>query len=192
MIRLLPLIALVACTSEPDPGPAPVDACEEIASRTYDTAADPGLYSVADEVMGISNEDVADAMLGSFAGTYTPASGDAFSVEISTSVDGIITVTDFGGDDCLEPTSTWDAVLVFAMSSEQIDGAYLIDDLWSPVLALEGLTAAELHGSKGSEDFDGTLPATGVVELDAAFADSAWTGSMSFDGTEHGSFSLTR
>jgi len=155
--------------------------------RTYDTADDPTLHTRVDPVMGISSADVEAAVLGSFAGTYTPRDGAAFAIEVSLSVDGVITVQDHD-----DGPSTWSATLVFAMSSDLVDGRYLIDDLFSPELVLTSLTEAAVVGHKAPGEFDGAIGDTGAVQLEARFVAGGWSGTLAFGGAPHGAFTVGR
>ncbi|MFT7518475.1 MAG: hypothetical protein ACI9MC_000606 [Kiritimatiellia bacterium] len=193
MRRSLLLFLALACTSDPGPTDDSDDSdeptCEPGEARSYDTAESPELYSEDDPIVGFSPQDVADTMLGSFAGTYTPDNEAAFQVDVAIGIDGVVVVQDFVGEGC---ASVWSAPLVLAMSSEKVNDVYLIDDLWGPKLQLEGLDAGAFTGVKPAEDFDGTIDATGEVHIDATFASGGWTGSMAFGDMQHGTFEVVR
>ncbi len=154
--------------------------------RSYDTANEPELADHLDERLGFSYHDVVDAMLGGFAGEYSPNQGSPFRIEVTLGVDGLITVEDH------DDGSVWNAPLMFAMSSDTDDESYLIDDMSEPILSLSSLDSAELSGSKPAAEFSGTLPADGEVALRASFSQGRWSGSLAFAGREHGRFDVGR
>lgn len=188
MKRLLPLVLLSACTGTTEPEVT----CVAGEQRTYDTAEDPNLYFEVDPGAGFSNEDVDNALLGSFTGTFTPTTGDAVNIDVSMSVDGSIVVTDYERSDenaNLACPSVWTAPLVFAMSSEKVDDAYLIDDLWSPEIVLTDLNSAELSGDKPTSEFDGTLDISGDrIGVSATHSGTGWSGTLTVDGEEIGTW----
>ena len=194
MQRLLPLVLLAACTGEPEPEEEVT--CVAGESRSYDTAADPDLYFAVDPGAGISNEDVDNAFLGSFTGTFTPTTGDAVGIELSMGVDGDIVVTDYersNEDANLACPSVWTAPLVFAMSSDKVNDAYIVDDLWSPEVVLTDLSTAELSGDKPTSEFDGTLEITGDrIAVSAAHNGTSWSGTLTVDGEEVGTWTASR
>ncbi len=174
-------------TGDADTGPVE---CVETATRTYDTAADPSLSETVDPALDFSADDLSAAVLGSYSGTYTPADASAaFTFEVAMSIDGEITVTEYSNCD-----NTWSAPLVYAMSSEQVEGAYQIDDLWSPVLTTTASTGGSFEGSKDASEFDGTLDVSGEVGVSCAHGGSTdeWTCSLTSAGAAHGSFTLAR
>lgn len=188
---MLVLLALLACstTDESTTDTGASTACVLADSRSYDTAADPTLYETPDSVLGFSPADVETAMLGNYTGSFTTTASAVYAVDLVLGIDGLVHVQDF--ENC---PSVWSTTLVLAMSTEQVDGGYLIDDLWSPALSLVSLDAGEFAGSKPVTEFDGTAADGISASLATVRGDKgagfSWTGELAFDDDTHGTYSV--
>lgn len=203
-MHLVPLVLLLLACGDQDTldDREPAGSCVVTDTRTYDEV--DGYYEV-DPVLGFSAEDVTLLMFGGFSGTYTPSEGDTLGVELSVGIDGEIVVVDQEwepdqGSEDLEPPegacpTEMRLTLLLAVSTDKsTDDTYLLDDLWSPTVAVSTLGEGTFVGSKPLSEVDGTATPDFAPEdydqvslrVEADFVDGDWQGSTTFVGKADG------